>query len=1749
MALIIPDESLIKPDELNLDYYLEALPLVGARVERYDMTGKETYRIGAFTESQGFGITSIDIDIKPNLQPIININFKDLYGNLVFSRDTDYKFNSLFQSPYPRFVLYVKGYLGQQVGYNLQVKSIKTNFQPSDGSFEIKGEFIPNIFGFFNDIPYQYLFAVPKLKEYLKDVQAGITNNSIIQIAQVGTEIQTSIRQVEDKYINVKNKLSLFDADPLQISLNYNDKKNNMSFESIFGDEDLNGGGFSAVTFNIDFRAPSIATDDFSLRLYGSAILASINSPTKIVYKDSTSSNEIRRFVDSEQGRLQADRGRAIISGNLEIIQKVSTAKGFSSVKEFKVDTQTIYNVMTKLAGDCAYVLGYILEGALNGYNSDASRESNQDLIGSFYPLVEKQFSANSPAFGQQTPFEQAKLEIGRSELFVRALMEGINVAKQVIEERQKQDSPPVDVPTTEPTINYIPKTITNLENLKENPYNDNIDSFIVNMIQRCGLMSCGYSGSKVTKIPDTKNPGKYLPSLALVENEFTNMREIVLGLRGTKAQQLKKFCVNINNNFFSNGEIKATGANKLEDIKVLNADGRVDTGISNIKEYFASFFKKFPRQNQKDQFRGNDPNSLISNYTYNNNILYYNANELKKLLSSTTQNSNNILQKISSKPQILTYVPNSDLPIEVLDPKDRKSSVDQFKSSNIGGNGPRTPQFGAVTGVDQKVIQEYYAWYFFESDDAGQKIDLPDTDTESIFINYDKIYKGKDGELIVKYLKDPPANSTKTKKADKNDAVVRLFDQDTFQNPDDWVVDLNNQLCRAYLKSLCGYLLDKGELNKTDAEKDKSKIITEGSGSIPVTTNQRPELSAAELQRIKDETLQSVYVQFHHISHAWISVAIAQNTDNSTLPSGTDIQLRNKLEEVYKSNNQNADYYMDFSFPVISNKEKEFDVRGAIINTDSLLENNTETSTLNMMQNICSKNNFLLQPIPGGVTKDLDGLFTPFPVMNYSLNKNSLSIIWSPTPENRLTNNKNQPIYPEKGFKNMPALLDSIKPIPCFQFGSPNNIILKSVKAGTDDNKITSESLNATSDIVNNTNSNKKKGFDCSMISVLQGRSYSISLDMIGNAQIYPTMHLVLDGLPIFTGLYLITDVQHKLTPNNMETSVGAIKMKYNGKDKFVAIPPITKRTIEGFLNASNNSQNNTPRNTQNLCNGGKLNEEFCKKVKDKKITKSSDIDPIIKEFTNNRYSDFVTWFNSEIYGKCPLAKTQINKDNFDKIWNEKFISILWNNYGTSGINFLEFVTIHCIIYNEIGGDYKGIREQMNDVNAKDSPGVAYAFDTIGEKISYNSSPNLPASDLFANLNYITAHESKKFGDDIPIRSLKEWSTNKPGKFPVSAFADVPQAVATTPTFINEADFYKFSGRGLIKTRWRTAYKSIVEFVMSYSGSDAKIINYKSIWSQSPYDGDIENILNISSNSDWDDLFDNTNEIQLVAFDIFWKKGGKIKDSQYIDMNPNVDALLKSINNVAKSVSDKADYLNLHQSRVFIILDQLYPEGAFKEQSIPISFGDFGGDLGDVLAAFFQIILQGESKSYDDYNYYTSGGITSFFQGRTDNRKKFPRFTKLLSEYTLAEIRDFQEKPRDSQGDLHAVGRYQIIPDTLEGVIKSSGVSRDSIFNKEIQEILGLQLLKDGCCGLWKYLTGKNDNLEKASQSLSQIWSSVGVPVAQWVTHRGKTYWVEKNKSYYRENTNSGFAKVTSEVAQGALIQLRKAFLRLGVT
>ena len=78
-------------------------------------------------------------------------------------------------------------------------------------------------------------------------------------------------------------------------------------------------------------------------------------------------------------------------------------------------------------------------------------------------------------------------------------------------------------------------------------------------------------------------------------------------------------------------------------------------------------------------------------------------------------------------------------------------------------------------------------------------------------------------------------------------------------------------------------------------------------------------------------------------------------------------------------------------------------------------------------------------------------------------------------------------------------------------------------------------------------------------MLSVMEGRSYKATIEIDGNAQMFPMQFFYLNSLPLFNGLYQIMKVRHSIAPNNMNTTAEGIRMRMDFQNgTFAGVEPI---------------------------------------------------------------------------------------------------------------------------------------------------------------------------------------------------------------------------------------------------------------------------------------------------------------------------------------------------------------------------------------------------------------------------------------------------------------------------------------------------------------------------------------------------------------------------------------------------------------
>lgn len=315
----------------------------------------------------------------------------------------------------------------------------------------------------------------------------------------------------------------------------------------------------------------------------------------------------------------------------------------------------------------------------------------------------------------------------------------------------------------------------------------------------------------------------------------------------------------------------------------------------------------------------------------------------------------------------------------------------------------------------------------------------------------------------------------------------------------------------------------------------------------------------------------------------------------------------------------------------------------------------------------------------------------------------------------------------------------------------------------------------------------------------------------------------------------------------------------------------------------------------------------------KSQQFSGSNDIDTFFSKFNS---SGFVDWFNRNISADSTWGISIKKHQNWHKLWSS--INYL---FGKSSINLIEFLCINSIIINETGGNFTPLTE---NVGSSGHPGLSYAFNKItGTKKSYNTlDTNKSALLLFNDPLYIAAHSTKPFGSLLKNTSDSRWEGDT---FPLGFSGNPSNETSVSGKlngFIFEADFMKFRGRGYIQLTSRENYKSLITFVKNYTGNDSIILDIKNSWKTHT---NIDDVATISTNQQWDDLFQKTDSIIAnYACYVHSTLPGQYKNYNIINPEQSDVNLNKSIYNVGLAISGSVSYAKLFLERVLLQLKVL---------------------------------------------------------------------------------------------------------------------------------------------------------------------------------------------------------------------------------
>lgn len=137
------------------------------------------------------------------------------------------------------------------------------------------------------------------------------------------------------------------------------------------------------------------------------------------------------------------------------------------------------------------------------------------------------------------------------------------------------------------------------------------------------------------------------------------------------------------------------------------------------------------------------------------------------------------------------------------------------------------------------------------------------------------------------------------------------------------------------------------------------------------------------------------------------------------------------------------------------------------------------------------------------------------------------------------------------------------------------------------------------------------------------------------------------------------------------------------------------------------------------------------------------------------------------------------------------------------------------------------------------------------------------------------------------------------------------------------------------------------------------------------------------------------------------------------------------------------------------------------------------------------------------------------------------------LSDMTIADIMRRQDLPRNNPDRLFAVGKFQIIPGTMEETVRNLGLDTNQKFTPALQErMFADYLIDEKRPAIKAYITGQSNGeagLNRAQLALAQEFASVASP--------------RTGRSYYDGDSGGNHSSITTTQVERALNRMRAQY------
>lgn len=296
--------------------------------------------------------------------------------------------------------------------------------------------------------------------------------------------------------------------------------------------------------------------------------------------------------------------------------------------------------------------------------------------------------------------------------------------------------------------------------------------------------------------------------------------------------------------------------------------------------------------------------------------------------------------------------------------------------------------------------------------------------------------------------------------------------------------------------------------------------------------------------------------------------------------------------------------------------------------------------------------------------------------------------------------------------------------------------------------------------------------------------------------------------------------------------------------------------------------------------------------------------------------------------------------------------------------------------------------------------------------------------------------------------------------------------------------------------------------------------------------------------------------------------KAGQVVDNTVDAVKQSLDSMLKSnwnpanwqknaevyvqqyeANQAKKGPDESSQLISKSQDKASKIFDKLEKTLQSTNSAIRMSASSAMGAVSPFTGAFSDGYSGGETYSPAGEG-AANGTVLQSIAGHESGSKGYnahnngtagvSRGNYNLTGMTLGQIKQLQSKSNPGGRKLFAVGKYQMIPETLRAAQKDLNISDNSVFTPQLQDYMMTNYLMKKKQGpaIRDFITGKSNNIVSAQLSLAREFASIGAPYTGRDPATGKM--MRKDVSYY---AGKGGNKASMSSGQaGQLLQQARA-------